>query len=921
MTDWHVLSTEASLAELKSDPQRGLSAAAAERRQEEYGPNELKETGGRSVWAILWDQLSGAMILLLVVAAAVSVFLSEYTDAIVIMAIVVLNALLGFFQEYRAEKAMAALKKLAVPIVRVRRDGQISEISARELVPGDVVLLEVGNQIPADCRLLESTNLKVQEAALTGESEAVEKQTSVFKERNLPLGDRENCAFMGTVVTYGHGVALVTETGMKTQLGQIAHSLQTVEVEPTPLQRRLAQLGRTLALVALGIVAVILVLGLMRGEELKLMLMTALSMAVAVVPEGLPAVATVALALGARRMFKRHALIRKLPAVETLGSVTVICSDKTGTLTENRMTITALDVAGDRIDLPETLRRGRPMGSLNADADIADVREKVANSSALSLLLAGAGLCNDAELVYESDRETIRAIGDPTEGAMVLGAAQLQLPADDLQRFLPRIDEVPFDSDRKRMTTLHEWSDATRDDLEGPMMSALQIIHSISKNRIAFTKGAVDSLLEVSDRVWENDEVLSLDENRRTRILQANEELAKSGMRVLGVGFRSLADGETESVEENLIFVGLLAMIDPARPEVQAAVERCKHAGIRPIMITGDHPLTAQYIARELSISDDGQVLTGQDLEDTTDAELKSVVESVSVYARVAPKHKLRLVRALQDNGQIVAMTGDGVNDAPALKQAHIGVAMGITGTDVAKESSQMVLLDDNFATIVNAVEEGRMVYDNVRKFVKYTMTSNAGEIWVMILGPFLGMPLPLLPLQILWVNLVTDGLPGLALAVEQAEHNTMERPPHPPQEPIMERRMGIDIAWVGLLMGVVSLAMGYLYWSGGESSDAHWRTIVFTVLTLSQMGNALAVRSDRESLFQLGLFSNPALLGSVALTFGLQLAVIYWPPLQSIFKTAALSGLELITCLALSTIIFWAVEIQKLGVRMMSRA
>ncbi|HSG71928.1 MAG TPA: HAD-IC family P-type ATPase, partial [Planctomycetaceae bacterium] len=595
------------------------------------------------------------------------------------------------------------------------------------------------------------------------------------------------------------------------------------------------------------------------------------------------------------------------------------------TLTENRMTVTALDVAGNRIDLPETMSHGRPMGKLNSDSGIVEVRGTVARSSSLSLLLAGAALCNDAELVFESNREIIRAIGDPTEGALVLAAAQLHLPIDKLLSVLPRVDELPFDSDRKRMTTVHEWNAADRDDLEPTLHSALENIRSLSSHRIAFTKGAVDSLLLVSDHVWNSDQRQPMDEDWRARIAQANEELAGMGMRVLGVAFRPLPDaGENlhiNSVEEGLTFIGLLAMIDPARPEVEEAVQRCRQAGIRPIMITGDHPLTAQYIAGELGISQDGQVLSGQDLEDMPDSELRSVVNSVSVFARVAPKHKLRLVKALQKNGEVVAMTGDGVNDAPALKQAHIGIAMGITGTDVAKESSQMVLLDDNFATIVNAIEEGRKVYDNVRKFVKYTMTSNAGEIWVMILGPLLGMPLPLLPLQILWVNLVTDGLPGLALAVEKSERGTMTRPPHPPAEAILGRRMGIDIAWIGLLMGVVSLLMGYLEWSAGDSSEAHWRTVIFTVLTLSQMGNALAIRSEHESLFQLGIFSNPAMLASIALTFGLQLAVIYWPPLQSIFKTAPLSGIELLSCLALSTLVFWAVEVQKFVVQVRGRA
>ena len=921
VTDWHVLNKESVLEHLKVEANSGLSDAAVERRREEYGVNELRETGGRGPWVILWDQLRGAMILLLIVAALVSAYLEEYTDAVVILAIVILNALLGFVQEFRAEKAMEALKKLAVPRVRVRREGQIQEVSAKELVPGDVVLLEVGNQIPADCRLLESPNLKVQEAALTGESEAVEKTTDCFSDPDLPLGDRANCVFMGTVVTYGHGVGVVTETGMQTQLGKIASSLQAVEAEPTPLQRRLAQLGRTLAIVALGIVIIVFLMGLLKGVDAKLMLMTSLSLAVAVVPEGLPAVATVALALGARRMFKRNALIRKLPAVETLGSVTVICSDKTGTLTQNRMTVTALDVVGHRIDLPELLRHGHPMATINEDEGVNDVRKHVSESSSLSLVLTGAALCNDAELVFESDRQHIHAVGDPTEGAMVLAAAQLQLPADKLNHVLPRIDELPFDSERKRMTTIHEWHRSGEEDHPESMLHVLDHLQEFSPGNIAFTKGAVDSLLEVCNRVWDGNEEHELTQDWQNRIEDANQNLASQGMRILGVACRTVPSSEhgfePASIENDLMFVGLIAMIDPARPEVREAVSRCRQAGIRPLMITGDHPLTAQSIAETLQITEaGGRVVSGAEIENLTDAELETTVKNVSVFARVAPKHKLRLVRALQENGEIVAMTGDGVNDAPALKQAHIGVAMGITGTDVAKESSQMVLIDDNFATIVNAVEEGRMVYDNVRKFVKYTMTSNAGEIWVMVLGPVLGMPLPLLPLQILWVNLVTDGLPGLALSVEQAEHNIMQRPPNPPDQPILGRAMGWDIAWIGLLMGIVSLVLGYWVWSNGNETDlemSRMRTLVFTVLTLSQMGNALAVRSDRETLFQLGVFSNPVLLGSVALTFGLQMAVVYWPPLQEIFKTTSLSGMELVMCLALSTVVFWAIELQKL--------
>ncbi|MCA9172901.1 MAG: cation-translocating P-type ATPase [Planctomycetales bacterium] len=915
--DWYRKTLKETLAELDSDAEQGLVGEQARLRLEQHGPNELIEASGRGPWKILWEQVSGAMVLMLIAAAVISFLLHETTDTIVILAIVALNAALGFAQDYRAEKALAALKKLAVPLVRVRRDGMVQEMSARELVPGDIVLMEVGNYVPADCRVLESINLKVQESALTGESEAVEKQVEPLVGDELPLGDRTNMAYMGTVVTYGHGQAVVTETGMSTELGGIARSLQSVEMEPTPLQRRLAQLGRSLALVALGIVAIVFGLGMVRGEDPRLMLLTSLSLAVAVVPEGLPAVATVTLALGARRMFRRRALIRKLPAVETLGSVTVICSDKTGTLTENRMTVTVLDVAGDRIDLTEPLQHGHPAANADVAPEQAALLQQVAEHSGLALLLAGAGLCNDAELEFDQDSRQFRAIGDPTEGALAVSAAQLGLRKDRLAALLPRDAEAPFDSDRKRMTTVHRIVEMDEGEMHPSVEAALRPVREMSGEYVAFTKGAVDSILAACRQVWDGSSPRAMNDDWKDRISAANDELASHGMRVLGVAFRLLPSlptgGEIEDIEDELIFLGMLGMIDPPRPEVAEAISRCRTAGIRPLMITGDHPLTAKHIARQLKIITDGDVVTGQQLQQMDQATLRETVGNTSVYARVAPQHKLELVQALQGEGHVVAMTGDGVNDAPALKQAHIGVAMGITGTDVSKEASQMVLMDDNFATIVNAVEEGRIVYDNIRKFVRYTMTSNAGEIWVMVLGPLLGMPLPLLPLQILWVNLVTDGLPGLALAVENAERDTMRRPPISPDAHIFDRALVWDIAWIGLLMGVVSLTLGYWVWAFRGASEPYWRTIVFTVLTLTQLGNALATRSSRDSLFRIGLFSNMAMVGSLALTFGLQLAVVYWPPLQSIFKTTALGAMDLMLCIALSTIVFWAVEGKKL--------
>jgi Ca2+-transporting ATPase len=909
---WHEMSREAVLATLKTSIQ-GLSAAEAARRLARHGPNELIERGLKSPWLIVWEQLTATMVLVLVIASAISAVLGDYKDAVAIIAIVVLNTLLGFSQEYRAEKAMAALKKLAVPTVRVRRGGHVQEISARDLVPGDIVLMEAGNLVPADGRLLESANLRIQEAALTGESEPVEKDPQVRAGADLPLGDRRNLAYMGTVITYGRGLTAVTATGMETELGRIAAMIQTVDREPTPLQRRLEQLGRGLAVVALGLVSVIFALGLLRGEDVTLLFLTAISMAVAAVPEGLPAVVTIALALGAQRMLKRRAIIRKLAAVETLGSVTVICSDKTGTLTENRMTVAVLDVAGHRVDLTEHLRRAAPV------IDPTDEQSPLlSDQPALALLLVGGALCNEAVLKSNGDAPgSFHTVGDPTEGALVVAAAQLGLSKAELEQSFPRVGEVPFDSERKRMTTVHTFPTST-----SQIPRALETVRDWVREigappYFAFTKGAVDSLLDVSTQVWVNDRTEPLTDDWRRRILVANDQLAQSGMRVLGVGFRPMeshsVNGDGDTPERGLIFVGLVGMIDPPRPEVKEAVLTCKTAGIRPVMITGDHPLTARHIARELGIAADGHILTGRDLARLSVAELEGVVEEVSVYARVSPEHKLKIVQALQNRGHIVAMTGDGVNDAPALKKADIGVAMGITGTDVSKEAADMVLLDDNFATIVAAVEEGRVIYDNIRRFIKFLMTTNSAELWVMLLAPFLGMPLPLLPLQILWLNLMTDGPPALALSVEPAERDIMRRLPYHPNERIFGRGMGRHIIWVGLFMGAVSLGVGYWYW---YTAHPNWQTMVFFTLTLSQLSHVLAIRSERDSLFIIGLLSNKPLLGAVIATIILQLAVVYVPFLQGIFMTMGLSAGDLALSMALSTVVFSGVELEKWLIR-----
>jgi len=918
-TAWHTLVVPEVLRALQVDPQQGLADAEVERRRQTYGPNELVERGLKSPWRILWEQFTEVMVVVLAVAAVVSAWLGDWKDAVAILAIVVLNGALGFVQEYRAERAMAALKKMAAPRVKVRRDGRTQQVEARDLVPGDVILLEAGDAVPADARLIEAANLRVQEASLTGESHAVDKRPDLLTlgpmalraegNAEVPLGDRHNMLYLGTAVTYGRGTAVVVETGMRTELGRIAELIQTVEGGPTPLQRRMAQLGKSLALVALVIVGVVFGLGLLRGEDLLEMFLTGVALAVAAVPEGLPAVVTIALALGAQRMLRRKALIRKLPAVETLGSVTVICSDKTGTLTENRMTVTILDVADHTISLEERLRDRMPI--LQASDECFQPA-----GTAQVLLLAGGALCNDATLQADSQVPgDYKAIGDPTEGALLVAAARCGLWKAELEKHLPRVAEVPFSSERKLMTTVHKLDlTSDGDGLEGHLRRALD---DPATNYLAFTKGAVDRLLEISGRVWVHGGCQPLTDEWRQRIQIANDRMAKQGLRVLGAGFRPVAslpagDG-VESVEGDVVFVGMVGMMDPPRPEVEEAVATCKQAGIRPVMITGDHPLTAQRIAQDLRIANNGRVLTGQELTRMSPEELEALVEDVAVYARVSPEHKLKIVTALQKKGHIVAMTGDGVNDAPALRRADIGVAMGITGTDVAKEAADMVILDDNFATIVSAVEEGRTIYDNVRKFIRYTLTSNTGEILVMLLAPFFGLPFPLTALQILWINLVTDGVPGLALSVEPPERDTMRRPPYPPNENIFARGMGFSILLGGLLMGLVSLGVGYWGWIRGNPA---WTTMVFTTLTLSQMGNALAIRSTRDSLFRIGVLSNKVMLGAVALTFVLQLAVTYAPPLQAIFGTRALSPMELAISLAASTITFWIIEVKKWWLR-----
>jgi len=894
--NWHTGTTDSLIEELKTDREKGLTTAEAEARLLVYGINELVERGGRTPFQIFLSQLTETMVLILIAAAVAAAALGDIKDAVAIIAIVLLYAVLGFVQEHRAEQAIAALKKMAVPTVKAVRDGILKEISARELVPGDIVQLESGNLIPADLRLLETINLQIQEAALTGESEPVSKGAYAIDEVDPPLGDRRNMAYLGTIVTGGRGRGLVVATGMDTELGHIADMLQDVGKEQTPLQRRLDRLGKVLAIVGVGIAALIFLIGILRGDDLRHMMLTAVSVAVAIVPEGLPAVVTITLALGSQRMLKRQALIRKLPAVETLGSVTVICSDKTGTLTENRMTVMILDVAEQRIDLSEEVRKD---GVLRMTKSIP---QETVSSIALSAI--GGALCNDASILPFSEDE-FRTLGDPTEGALLIAAARLDYWKDSLDKSFPRIAEVPFDSERKRMSTLHSLSNHDPELLVGLALNGSKYI--------AFTKGSVDGLVEISSRVWVSGKYQDIDDSWRARIQKSNDEMAARGMRVLGVAVRLLDDEPAifdATLESSLTFIGLFGMIDPPRPEVRDAVASCGTAGIRPVMITGDHPLTALEIAHQLGITSNGYTLTGAELERLSIDELKEHVENISVFARVSPEHKLKIVQALQERGHIVSMTGDGINDAPALRRADIGVAMGITGTDVAKEASDLVLLDDNFATIVAAVGEGRNIYDNIRKFVRFSVAGNIGKVLVMLLAPFLGKPIPLLPLQLLWLNLLTDGLLGLGMGVEGPERETMKRAPYSPQEGVFSRGGWWQVSWVGSLIGLLALGLGALYFFNGRPE---WQTMLFTFLAFAQVFQALAARSSRDSLFRLGLFSNPLLAALALIVMGLQLAVLYIPFVSDFFGVLPLSVQDLSVAIGTGGIIFIAMELEKL--------
>lgn len=846
----------------KVNMKAGLSADECARRLLEFGRNEIEEKPPRSLTQLIVEQFSDFMILILIAAAVVSGLVGDIADTITIVIIILLNAAIGTIQAWRAEKAMAALKRLGAPNARVLRAGNIAVISAADLVPGDIILLEAGDIVPADIRLFDTQDLRADESMLTGESVVVEKRTEPLAEQVLPVADRNNMAFKGTIIAAGRARGITVSTGMKTELGKIATLLDSGEEIKTPLQKRLAAFGQRLGIAVLVICAVIFLAGLLRGEEPIIMFLTAISLAVAAVPEALPAVVTISLALGARKMVQQNALIRRLPAVETLGSVTYICSDKTGTLTQNKMTVDAL-YAGGKIESP-------------GDAD--------GNTEPWSSLIRAMAYCNNAAPDSEGS-----FIGEPTETAIAIAAANIMQTNANIAVDGPRLMEVPFDSDRKRMSTAY----------------------SVNGAVTAYVKGAPETILE---RAVGMAAPTGTSAFNMVDLADVAEQMAAKGLRVIAFAKRELEslpeNAAAEDIETNLTFLGFAGLIDPPREHAKESVDLCKSAGITPVMITGDHPTTANAIARRLDIiSDGGEVVTGRELAAMNDEEFRQRVAHIAVFARVDPVQKIRIVEALQARGEYVAMTGDGVNDAPALKRADIGVAMGRGGTDVAREAASLVLFDDNFSTIVSAVREGRRIFDNIRKFIKYTMTSNAGEVWTIFLAPFMGLPIPLLPIHILWINLVTDGLPGLALTAEKTETGIMERPPRPPNESIFAHGMWQHIIWCGLAMGLICIGTQAWAWSTGNDN---WQTMVFTVLTLSQMGHVLAIRSDDSSLSISALLSNRALLGAVALTFILQLAVIYVPFLNPIFHTAPLSLADLVICIALSSIVFVLVEIEK---------
>ncbi len=951
---WHSQTEEAVLNKLKTDREHGLTTEEAKRRIEQHGYNELREKPPTPFWKLVLDQLKEFVVILLIVASVISFLLGDEIEAAAIIAIVVLNAVIGVIQESRAEASLAALKKLAAPDARVIRDSSRVNIPTRELVPGDVVLLEAGNFIPADVRLIEAVNLRIEEAALTGESVAVEKRAGQVYEHDVPIGDRRNTAFMGTVVSYGRGLGVVVATGHHTQIGLIADMLSAVEDEETPLQKRLDDLGKQLSIGSLIIVAIVFIVALINqtnlGEigtsgigayfqefsaEITEVFIIAVSLAIAAVPEGLPAVVTITLALGMREMVKRHALIRHLASVETLGSASVICSDKTGTLTQNEMTAVRLWCGGERFEI--TGDGYKPEGKFIHHGDNLDF----STHPVVTTVLWGGLLANDA-ILEESGRDenqpTYRMVGDPTEGALVVAAAKAGLWRDNIEDAFPRVAENPFDSERKTMSTLHAVKDATLnvDPFKDPTKAPPYVL---------CVKGAPDVVLASCSRLQRlDDESAALTEQNREQILKANSDFSSDALRVLAVAYRVFDTEPTkmtgETVEHDLTFVGLIGMIDPARPEVKPAIQHAREAGIRTVMITGDYPDTAKAIATNIGLlRPNGKVLPGAALDKMSEAELLQTVKDTDVFARVSPQHKVMIVEALRKTGAVAAMTGDGVNDAPALKRSDIGVAMGIAGTDVAKEAADMVLTDDNYASIVSAVEQGRIIYSNIRKFVFFLLSSNVAEIMIIFLATLAGVPTPLTAIQLLWLNLITDGAPALALAMEKGDPDVMKQKPRPKEEPIINRSMGLGIviqtiAQTGAVLGAFTLGLiwhlesgaivpdgmnPFLYvlqhdWTGVDVQTAE--TMAFVTLSLCELFRAYTVRSERASLFSIGVFSNRYMQYAVGLSILLLLLVVNIPFLQPVFNTHFLSLTEWAIVIGLSLIPAASEEVTKLYLR-----
>jgi len=892
---------EELVAGLHTDIELGLTPQEAQARLLKFGANELTERPRPGFLTLLWDQFNNYLVIILIVAALISLALGEYVDSIAIMFIVALNAVVGVIQESKAEQALAALKKMSAPNAQVIRDGRQLAVPGAEIVCGDVVLLEAGNYVPADLRLVESVNLRIEEASLTGESVPAEKNAQVVLDRDIPLGDRRNTAFMGTVITYGRGKGLVTGTGMNTQIGLIAEMIQSFATEDTPLQKKLEQLGKVLGTACLLICALVFIYGLFRDthladalnggfldyleaekKDIVNLFMIAVSLAIAAVPEGLPAIVTICLALGMQRMIRHHALIRKLPAVETLGCATVVCSDKTGTLTQNEMTVAQAWAGGRRLRISG--EGYVPSGQFYCGKEPFDPR---ADADA-ALLLQGALVCNDAKLEETSDESGKRAwriSGDPTEGALVVAAAKSGYRRSELDETLPRVQEIPFDSDRKRMSTIHRMAGALA---AGPGPWAAPFI--------VFVKGAPDVILDLCGQMLEGGRAVGMSREMRESILGQNRDMAGNALRVLAVAYRPLAEvpasPSPETVETDLVFVGLLGMIDPPRPEVVDALKLARGAGLKSIMVTGDYKDTAAAIARDIGLlSPGGLVLTGAEIEKLSDEELAARADRLEVCCRVSPQHKTRIVEALKARGHVVAMTGDGVNDAPALKRANIGVAMGITGTDVAKQTADMVLTDDNFASIVAAIEQGRIIYSNIRKFVYFLLACNVGEILIIFASMLLGLPMPLRPVQLLWLNLVSDGAPALALGLEKGDPDIMKQPPRSPREPVINRDMAIGIGLVGVVDAIAILAVFYLALQRYPGELVAAQTIAFVTLCSSELIRAFTARSEYHSVFSIGVFSNRWMVWAVGVSFALVLMVVYLPFLRPFFDTVALSA------------------------------